>query len=56
MAFDAAEQIVAENQKPVHESNGDPQALEESERDDNGVTEIESLCMNCHDDVGFCHL
>lgn len=44
--------------RPVAEDSpivGDPdrgvQALQEDDEDDNGVTEIESLCMNCHDNV-----
>ena len=56
MTSDKLNQIVAESQKPVHDSNGGPQALEDSDQDDNGVTEIESLCMNCHDDVSECRL
>ena len=45
-------------QKPRESSQGKPEVgsaariVDGGEEDDNGVTEIESLCMNCHDDVG----
>lgn len=40
--------------KPVHDMDSALQSLvEDDEDDDNGVTEIESLCMNCHDDVSI---
>jgi hypothetical protein len=31
--------------------HGAGQGSQESDEEDNGVTEIESLCMNCHDNV-----
>lgn len=31
--------------------DGAGQTGNECDEDDNGVTEMESLCMNCHDDV-----
>jgi hypothetical protein len=31
--------------------HGAGQGLQENDEEYNGVTEIESLCMNCHDDV-----
>lgn len=45
---------IAEEVKPVYNMDGALRSLDEGdEDDDNGVTEIESLCMNCHDDVSI---
>lgn len=41
-----------ESLKGEPEVNSAVQTVDGGEEDDNGVTEIESLCMNCHDDVG----
>lgn len=46
-----AEQGTVANPKLEDESSHGIENLQDTEEDDNGVTEIESLCMNCHDDV-----
>jgi hypothetical protein len=45
------EQEVSEDSRPYDSMDTAVQALNGDGDDDNGVTEIESLCMNCHDDV-----
>jgi hypothetical protein len=45
------EQEISEDSKPFDGVDTAVQALNGDDDDDNGVTEIESLCMNCHDDV-----
>lgn len=52
MTGDMAEQKPHESPKGEPEVNSAAQTVDGAEEDDNGVTEIESLCMNCHDDVG----
>jgi hypothetical protein len=42
---------ISEESKPLDSMDSAVQALNEDSDNDNGVTEIESLCMNCHDDV-----
>jgi hypothetical protein len=56
MAIDMPGQTMAGISEPVHGLDGGSRAVNENDEDDNGVTEIESLCMNCHDDVRSCHL
>jgi hypothetical protein len=51
MAAGAADKDLVENLKPASGANGPVSAWAEVDENDNGVTEIESLCMNCHDDV-----
>lgn len=43
---DQADQVVADEEKPVTAA----------EDDEKVVTEIESLCMNCHEKVGFIYM
>ena len=45
------EQEIAAPSELVGEAPSSVEILQDEE-DDNGVTEIESLCMNCHDNVG----
>jgi hypothetical protein len=40
-----------ETKLPEKANDGREAAAEDETVDDNGVTEVESLCMNCHDDV-----
>lgn len=51
-----AEQEVRESSKGESEVDSVAPTMDEEgdkdDKDDNGVTEIVSLCMNCHDDVG----
>lgn len=53
MSTVTADQEVRE-MKPVDNMDSVLRSLDEVDVDDkNGVTEIESLCMNCHDDVSI---
>lgn len=51
MAATMPEEGLGENVQPSSHGDGTGQALVENEEIDNGVTEIESLCMNCHSNV-----
>jgi hypothetical protein len=52
MAAGTADKDLVENLKPASDdANGPVSTSAEVDENDNGVTEIESLCMNCHDDV-----
>ncbi len=47
-----AQQEGREISKGESEVDNAAQTMDGGDTDDNGVTEIESLCMNCHDNVG----
>ena len=47
-----AEQEVHKSSKGEPEVDSAAPTMDERDKDYNGVTEIVSLCMNCHDDVG----
>jgi hypothetical protein len=52
MTATMAEGTATNEAKEVNIENSTAQSFDESFENHNGVTEIESLCMNCHENVG----
>lgn len=48
------EQETAETPDRADDVHRTPQASDKTDDNDNGVIELESLCMNCHGDVRNC--